>query len=116
MALGLFTGMGFHITHDISFKRWFSFYQLALKENIIIWLKKIVFKLFKIIIVINFNYKEKVSWTSRSLGSGSLYKRGAFGSFPRIGDLTYSYFPNRYRFDNEVLIHKKSLEMVVKVH
>ena len=25
---------------------------------------------------------------------------------PRIGDLTYSYFPNRYGFDNEDLIHK----------
>ena len=35
---------------------------------------------------------------------------------PRIGDLTYSYFPNRYRFNNEDLIHKKSIEMVVKVH
>ena len=35
---------------------------------------------------------------------------------PRIGDLTYSYFPNRCRFNNEDLIHKKSIEMVVKFH
>ena len=30
-----------------------------------------------------------------SLGLGSLYKRADFGSFPRIGDLTYSYLPNQ---------------------
>ena len=76
MALGSFIGIGFHITHDISFKRWFSFYQLVLQENIIVWLKKIMFKLIKIITVIN--YKEKVSWTSRLLGSSSLYKKIKF--------------------------------------
>ena len=79
MALGSFIGMGFHITHDISFKKWFSFYQLALKENIIVWLKKIVFKLIKIITVINYN--EKVSWTSRLLGLGPLYKKRKFMIF-----------------------------------
>ena len=46
-------------------------------------------------IVTEFNYKEKVSWSFRSLGSGSLYKMGDSGSFPRIGDLTYSYPLNR---------------------
>ena len=35
-----------------------------------------------------------VSWSFRSLGSSPLYKRGDSGSFPRIGDLTYSYPPN----------------------
>ena len=37
---------------------------------------------------------------------------------PRIGDnnIKDGCFPNRYRFNNEDLIHKKSIEMVVKFH
>ena len=36
----------------------------------------------------------------------------------RIGDnnIKDGFFPNRYRFNNEDLIHKKSIEMVVKFH
>ena len=50
---------------------------------------------FKFTKITEINYKEKVSWSFRSLGSGFLYKMGDSGSFPRIGDLTYSYFSNR---------------------
>ena len=50
---------------------------------------------FKFTKITEINYKEKVSWSFRSLGSGSLYKREDFEYFPRIGDLTYSYPPNR---------------------
>ena len=37
---------------------------------------------------------------------------------PRIGDnnIKDGSFPNWYRFNNEDLIHKKSIEMVFKVH
>ena len=37
---------------------------------------------------------------------------------PRIGDnnIKDGCFPYRYRFNNEDLIHKKSIEMVVKFH
>ena len=37
---------------------------------------------------------------------------------PRIGDnnIKDGCFPNRYRFNNEYLIHKKSIEAVVKFH
>ena len=37
---------------------------------------------------------------------------------PRIGDnnIKDGCFLNRYRFNNEDLIHKKSIEMVVKFH
>ena len=41
------------------------------------------------------NYKENVSWSFKSLGSGFLYKMGDSESFPCIGDLNYSYFPNQ---------------------
>ena len=50
---------------------------------------------FKFTKITEINYKEKVSWSFRSLGSGSLYKRGDSRSFPRIEDLTYSYLPNQ---------------------
>ena len=53
-------------------------------------MQKVDFKLNKNI-VSKFNYKEKVSWSFKSLGSGSLGKMGDSESFPRIGDLTYSY-------------------------
>ena len=95
MVLGSSTGMSFHFTHDISLKNWIGifFYELPLKENIIFGLKRFSFKLTKL--VIDFNYKEKVSWSFKSLGSGSFYKKGDSGSFPCIRDLTYSYPPNR---------------------
>ena len=37
---------------------------------------------------------------------------------PRIGDnnIKDGYFLNRYRFNNEDSIHKKSIKMVVKFH
>ena len=56
-------------------------------------MKKVDIKLNKITNKIN--YKEKVSWSFKSLGSGSLGKMGDSESFPRIRDLTYSYLPNR---------------------
>ena len=39
-------------------------------------------------------------------------------SSSRIGDnnIKDGCFPNRYRFNNEDLIHKKSIEMVDKFH
>ena len=44
------------------------------------------------------NYKEKVSWSFRSLGSGSLGKGGDSGSSPCIGDnnLKDGYLPNQF--------------------
>ena len=49
-------------------------------------------------IEIEVNYKEKISWSFRSLGSGSLGKRGDSGSSPRIGDnnIKYGYLSNRF--------------------
>ena len=43
------------------------------------------------------NYKEKVSWNFKSLGSGPLGKGGDSGSFPRVGEnnINYGYLPNR---------------------
>ena len=56
--------------------------------------------------VTGINYKEKVSWSFRLLGSGSLYKRGDSGSFPRIGDnnIKNGYLSNRCVFSNQDLI------------
>ena len=95
MALGSFTGMGFHFTIDINSKMNWCFFisRLALKENIILF-EKVGFKLTKKIVT-NTNYKEKASWIFRSLGLCSLYKREDSRSFPRIRNLTYSYHPNR---------------------
>ena len=58
MALGSFTGMGFHSTIDINSKLNWCFFisRLALKENIKMF-EKVGFKLTKI--VTDFNYKEK---------------------------------------------------------
>ena len=49
------------------------------------------------IIITDFNYKEKVSWSFGSLGSGSLDKIGDSGSFPRVGDnnIKNGYLPNQ---------------------
>ena len=57
---------------------------------------KIDFKLRETICEIN--YKEKVSWRCRSLGSGSLGKGGDSGSSPRIWDnnIKDGYLPNRF--------------------
>ena len=57
---------------------------------------KINFKLSKNISDIN--YKENVSWSFRSLGSGSLGKEGDSGSSPRVGDnnIKDGYLPNRF--------------------
>ena len=61
-----------------------------------LWLQRLIFKLSKIISEIN--YKEKVSWSFRSLGSGSLDKGGDSGSSHHIGDnnIKDGYFPNRF--------------------
>ena len=61
-----------------------------------LWLQRLIFKLSKIISEIN--YKEKVSWSFRSLGSGSLGKWGDFESSPRVGDnnIKDGYLPNRF--------------------
>ena len=65
---------------------------LALKEIIMMVEKGVGFKLPKN--STDINYKENVSWSFKSLGSGFLYKMGDSRSFPRIRDLTYSYLPN----------------------
>ena len=74
MALGSFTGMGFHSTIDINSKlNWCLFIsRLALKEDIKMF-EKVGFKLTKI--VTGFNYKEKCFLEFRSLGSSSSYKK-----------------------------------------
>ena len=63
-------------------------------------------------IVTEINYKEKFSWSFRSLGSDSLDKRGDSRSFPPVGDnsIKNGYLSNRCVFDNQDLIplvHKK---------
>ena len=46
------------------------------------------------------NYKEKVSWSFRSLGSGSLGKEGDSESSPRVGDnnIKDGYLSNRFLY------------------
>ena len=68
------------------------------------WLKKVILSQAKIAVEVN--YKEKVSWSFRSLGSGSLGKEGDSGSSPRVGDnnIKDGYLPNwfciwKLRFD-----------------
>ena len=60
MALGSFTGMGFHFTIDINSKMNWCFFisRLALKENINFGLKRIGFKLTKNNVT-EITYKEK---------------------------------------------------------
>ena len=54
----------------------------------------------------NSNYKEKVSWSFRLLGSGSLDKRGRFQIFSSRWDnnIKNGYLPNRCAFSNQDLI------------
>ena len=61
-----------------------------------LWLKKLILSSAKIVIEVN--YKENVSWSFRSLGSGSLGKGGDSGSSPRIGDnnIKDGYLLNRF--------------------
>ena len=61
-----------------------------------LWLKKLILSSAKIVIEVN--YKENVSWSFRSLGSGSLGKGGDSGSSPRIGDnnIKDGYFLNQF--------------------
>ena len=94
MALGSFTGMGFHFANDINSKlNWCIFIsRLALKENIKMFkLKMFGFKLTKnsnwfyltLFFVSKtsyyFTYKEKCFLEFRSLGSGSSYKKESSG-------------------------------------
>ena len=53
-------------------------------------------------IVTEINFKEKVSWSFRSLGSGSLGKGGDFGYFPHVGDnnIQNGYLLNQCVFSN----------------
>ena len=76
MALGSFTGMGFHFTNDINSKlNWCLFIsRLALKENINLSWKRFGFKLTKKK-VMGITYEEKCFLEFRSLGSGSSYKK-----------------------------------------
>ena len=75
MALGSFTEMGFLRTSDFREGNEMVFFlmKLAFRENGIV-VEKVDFKLSKIAIEVN--YKENVSWSFRSLGSGSLGKGG----------------------------------------
>ena len=74
----------------------FSLWKLAFKENGIL-VENIDFKLRKDT-VIEVNYKEKVPWSFKSLGLGSLGKGGDSRSFPRIGDsnIKDGYLPNHF--------------------
>ena len=90
--------MSFHHTVDFSEgnKMVFFLMKLVFKENGIV-VAKIDFKLSKKIIS-EVNYKEKVSWSFRSLGSGSLSKGGDSGSSPRVWDnnIKDGYLPNQF--------------------
>ena len=79
MALGLFTGMGFHFTIDINSKMNWCFFisRLTLKENIICGGKRIGFKL--TIIVTDFNYKEKCFLEFHITRLRFLVQKGSFG-------------------------------------
>ena len=48
-----------------------------------------------------FTYEENIPWRFRFTGEVPRAKTElrSFGSFPRVGDLTYSYFPNRFYTD-----------------
>ena len=89
--------MGFLRTSDFREGNEMVFFlmKLAFRENGIV-VEKVDFKLSKIAIEVN--YKENVSWSFRSLGSGSLGKGGDSGSSPRIGDnnIKDGYLPNRF--------------------
>ena len=53
---------------------------------------------FKFTKITEINYKEKVSWSFRSLGSSSLGKGGDSRSFPCVGDnnIKDGYLSNRF--------------------
>ena len=78
MALGSFTGMGFHSTIDINSKLNWCFFisRLALKENIKMF-EKVGFKLTKI--VTDFNYKEKCFLEFQITRLMFLIKKGSSG-------------------------------------
>ena len=78
MALGSFTGMGFHSTIDINSKLNWCFFisRLALKENIKMF-EKVGFKLTKI--VTDFNYKEKCFLEFQITRLMFLIQKGSFG-------------------------------------